>query len=247
MALGGGIGFIGRHIPASCESPVINDPVFYVAAAVAVLFLGLGKGGFSGVGMAATPLLALFVPPLQAVAIVLPILLLQDVLSVWVYRRDWDAWNLKVMLPGSVLGVAAGWAFAAYVSDAQMRLALGLISLVFLLNVWIGGRDAPARRPGWFSGVFWGAGCGFTSTISHAGARGLMQVMPFWLEEIGRPDANLFVIDTNIRFGCTILKYYMDMENGDLVRALGRYHGSLGRPAYPNKVLDRLRNKWFRL
>ncbi len=83
--------------------------------------------------------------------------------------------------------------------------------------------------------------------ISHAGARGLMQVMPFWLDEIGRPDANLFFIDTNIRFGCTILKYYMDMENGDMVRALGRYHGSLGRAAYPNKVLDRLRTKWFRL
>lgn len=83
--------------------------------------------------------------------------------------------------------------------------------------------------------------------ISHAGARGLMQVMPFWLEEIGRPDANLFFIETNIRFGCTILKYYMDMEDGDMVRALGRYHGSLGRAAYPNKVLDRLRSKWFRL
>ncbi|HEX2138128.1 MAG TPA: lytic transglycosylase domain-containing protein [Woeseiaceae bacterium] len=83
--------------------------------------------------------------------------------------------------------------------------------------------------------------------ISHAGARGLMQVMPFWLDEIGRPDANLFFIETNVRFGCTILKYYMDMENGDMVRALGRYHGSLGRAAYPNRVLDRLRNKWFRL
>jgi soluble lytic murein transglycosylase-like protein len=83
--------------------------------------------------------------------------------------------------------------------------------------------------------------------ISHAGARGLMQVMPFWLEEIGRPDANLFFIDTNLRFGCTILKYYMDMEEGDLLRALGRYNGSLGRRTYPNKVLDKLRNKWFRL
>ncbi len=83
--------------------------------------------------------------------------------------------------------------------------------------------------------------------LSHAGARGLMQVMPFWLQEIGRPDANLFFIGTNIRFGCTILKYYLDMENGDLVRALGRYHGSLGRATYPNKVLDKLRNKWFRL
>ncbi len=82
--------------------------------------------------------------------------------------------------------------------------------------------------------------------ISVAGARGLMQIMPFWLDEIGRPDDNLMHIDTNLRFGCTILKYYMDMEKGDLIRALGRYNGSLGQRKYPNKVLDRLRLKWFR-
>jgi len=83
--------------------------------------------------------------------------------------------------------------------------------------------------------------------ISHAGARGLMQVMPFWLDEIGRPDDNLMHIRTNLRFGCTILKYYLDMEDGDLVRALGRYNGSLGNRRYPNKVLDKLRLKWFRV
>ena len=82
--------------------------------------------------------------------------------------------------------------------------------------------------------------------ISVAGARGLMQIMPFWLEEIGRPGDNLLHIDTNLRFGCTILKYYMDMENGDLKRALGRYNGSLGSRKYPNLVLDKLRLKWFR-
>lgn len=83
--------------------------------------------------------------------------------------------------------------------------------------------------------------------ISHAGARGLMQIMPFWLREIGRPDDNLMQIRTNLRFGCTILKFYLDMENGDLVRALGRYNGSLGKRRYPNKVLDKLRLKWFRV
>jgi soluble lytic murein transglycosylase-like protein len=83
--------------------------------------------------------------------------------------------------------------------------------------------------------------------ISIAGARGLMQIMPFWLDEIGRPDDNLMHIDTNLRFGCTILKYYMDMESGDLSRALGRYNGSLGKRKYPNKVLDKLRLKWFRV
>ena len=82
--------------------------------------------------------------------------------------------------------------------------------------------------------------------ISVAGARGLMQIMPFWLDEIGRPDDNLMHIDTNLRFGCTILKYYMDMEKGDLIRALGRYNGSLGQQKYPNKVLERLHLKWFR-
>ena len=83
--------------------------------------------------------------------------------------------------------------------------------------------------------------------ISHAGARGLMQIMPFWLQEIGRPDDNLLHIRTNLRFGCTILKYYLDMERGDLIRALGRYNGSLGKRRYPNKVLDKLRLKWFRV
>jgi len=83
--------------------------------------------------------------------------------------------------------------------------------------------------------------------ISHAGAFGLMQIMPFWLEEIGEPQANLIRIDTNVRFGCTILKYYMDIENNDLMRALGRYNGSLGRQTYPNKVLDKLRKKWYRV
>ena len=82
--------------------------------------------------------------------------------------------------------------------------------------------------------------------ISVAGARGLMQIMPFWLDEIGRPKDNLIHIDTNLRFGCTILKYYLDMEKGDLQRALGRYNGSLGKRKYPNKVLDKLRKKWYR-
>ncbi len=81
--------------------------------------------------------------------------------------------------------------------------------------------------------------------ISVAGAIGLMQIMPFWLDEIGRPDDNLLHIDTNLRYGCTILRFYLDKEKGDLRRALGRYNGSLGRRKYPNKVIDKLTSKWF--
>ena len=82
--------------------------------------------------------------------------------------------------------------------------------------------------------------------ISVAGAIGLMQIMPFWLDEIGRPNDNLLHIDTNLRYGCTILRFYLDKENGDLRRALGRYNGSLGRRKYPNKVIDKLTRKWFK-
>jgi soluble lytic murein transglycosylase-like protein len=83
--------------------------------------------------------------------------------------------------------------------------------------------------------------------ISVAGARGLMQIMPFWLEEMDEVEENLMHIDTNVRFGCTILRYYMDIEKDDMRRALGRYNGSLGKRKYPNKVLERLRTKWFRI
>lgn len=82
--------------------------------------------------------------------------------------------------------------------------------------------------------------------ISEAGARGLMQVMPFWLEELGRPNANLFDAQTNLRFGCTILRYYLDMEKGDTVKALARYNGSRGSLRYPNLVFAALRDKWYR-
>ena len=81
--------------------------------------------------------------------------------------------------------------------------------------------------------------------ISVAGAIGLMQIMPFWLDEIGRPADNLLHIDTNLRYGCTILRFYYDKEKGDLRRALGRYNGSLGKRKYPNKVIDKLSKKWF--
>jgi len=85
-----------------------------------------------------------------------------------------------------------------------------------------------------------------TFAISRSGAQGLMQVMPFWLDEIGRPEDNLVDMDTNLRMGCTILKYYMDMEKNNLRGALARYNGSYGdiKHTYSNKVLDALRLRW---
>jgi soluble lytic murein transglycosylase-like protein len=81
-------------------------------------------------------------------------------------------------------------------------------------------------------------------SVSSAGARGYMQVMPFWVRLIGNKDSNLFHLRTNLRFGCTILRHYLDIENGDLYRALGRYNGSLGKPEYPNMVRGAWERQW---
>jgi Transglycosylase SLT domain len=80
--------------------------------------------------------------------------------------------------------------------------------------------------------------------VSSAGARGFMQVMPFWVKQIGNSGHDLFTLRTNLRYGCTILRYYLDIEQGDLYRALGRYNGSLGRGEYPNAVLASMQRYW---
>ncbi|WP_153109425.1 lytic transglycosylase domain-containing protein [Propionivibrio limicola] len=81
--------------------------------------------------------------------------------------------------------------------------------------------------------------------VSSAGARGFMQVMPFWMKVIGGTEDNLFHLRTNLRYGCTILRHYLDIEKGDLYRALGRYNGSLGKPQYPNLVRGAWHGQWL--
>ena len=80
--------------------------------------------------------------------------------------------------------------------------------------------------------------------VSRSGARGLMQVMPFWVQQIGAPGQDLFQERTNLRYGCTILRHYLDQEHGNLANALGRYNGTLGQADYPNRVLKALRERW---
>jgi uncharacterized membrane protein YfcA len=161
-----------RPAPAIGEpQPVISDPFFYLLASPAVTALGLAKGGFTGLGMISTPLLALVMPPLQAAAILLPILLLQDCISVWVFRKEWDAWNLKVMIPGAAIGMGAAWLLAAHMSDIVVKLLVGLISLAFVLNGWLGRKPPESTgRPNIAPGVFWGSLAGFTSALVQVGA-----------------------------------------------------------------------------
>jgi soluble lytic murein transglycosylase-like protein len=80
--------------------------------------------------------------------------------------------------------------------------------------------------------------------VSHAGARGYMQVMPFWIKLIGQPKHNLFHLRTNLAYGCAILRHYLDVEEGDYFRALGRYNGTLGQTDYPRQVLAAWKIRW---
>jgi uncharacterized membrane protein YfcA len=146
---------------------------FYAVALPAVIILGVGKGGFAGIGMISLPIMALVVPPLQAASILLPILLVQDALSTWLYRRSWDARNLMILLPGAAFGILMGYLLAAKVSESMVALTVGMIS------VWFGIRQtlilfrpttAGASRPGILLGLLCGTCAGFTSMIAHAGA-----------------------------------------------------------------------------
>lgn len=155
---------------------MIQDPLFYALAIPAVALMGLAKGGFAGVGAVAMPLLALAISPVQAAAILLPILIVQDVVGVWAFRRTWDRGILAVMLPGAMVGVLAGYLLAAQVSATAILAVLGAISILFALHrLWLSRRGAPpalsAHSPAADTvlGAALGAASGFTSQIAHAG------------------------------------------------------------------------------
>ncbi|MSO68595.1 MAG: sulfite exporter TauE/SafE family protein [Pseudolabrys sp.] len=150
---------------------IIADPLFYMLAVPAVIALGLSKGGFAGAGQMATPMLALVMPPLEAAAIMLPIMIVQDATAVWVYRKDWSGRILAIVIPGAIIGVGLGWLLAAHISDAAVRVFTGAATIAFVLYNWIGPARV-AKNVGTASvpsGVFWGAVSGFTSTIAQAG------------------------------------------------------------------------------
>ncbi|MFM2370398.1 MAG: hypothetical protein RIS85_120 [Pseudomonadota bacterium] len=151
---------------------LLADPTVLTACVIAVIVVGMAKGGFSGLGALATPVAALALPPSTAAAILLPILIVQDVVSVWSFRHSWDRWIVGWMLPGAFVGVGLGWAMAAGIDEAALMAVLGAITLLFgLYRLWIerGSRiAAESTSPGWVGAIF-GMMTGFTSQVAHAG------------------------------------------------------------------------------
>jgi uncharacterized protein len=165
---------------------LITDPLFYLLAAIAVTLLGLSKGGFFGLGVMGLPLMSLAVPPLQAAAIILPTVIAQDVLTVWTYRHTWSAWNLKIMIPSMTAGIVLGTLFAASLTAAHIRLAIGLIAGLFVLRHWLGQRfERLSPKPGIATGVIFGAIGGFTTMLANAGGPAWqMHLLPQGLDKL---------------------------------------------------------------
>ncbi len=132
--------------------------------------VGLSKGGLPTIGMLSVPILSLVMSPMVAAVLLLPIYLLSDVLSVWLYRREFSKKNVAILIPAGLLGVLIGWSTAAVVSDQMVSLVIGIMGISFCLYTWLknSNNNEPAR-PSTAKGLFWGTVSGFTSFISHAG------------------------------------------------------------------------------
>ena len=150
---------------------MIVDWHFYALAIPAVILLGLAKGGFAGMGALSLPMLALVTDPVRAAAILLPILIVQDVVGVWAFRRSVDWYVLGWTLPGAIVGIGLGYGFASSVSPVAVLAMVGAISIVFgLYRLWLERHALPeARRSSGWVGALAGVAAGFTSQIAHAG------------------------------------------------------------------------------
>ena len=152
---------------------MISDPLFYYATVPAVLLFGISKGGFGGgLGVLSIPLMALVISPIQAAAILLPILCLMDLVSLWAYRGKWISRELRVLIPASFLGIVIGTLLFEYMSPAIIRLLLGVIAISFTLHHWIQEKVRAGTELGLFPesvGMVAAATAGFTSFIAHAG------------------------------------------------------------------------------
>jgi uncharacterized membrane protein YfcA len=150
--------------------PLIDDPWFYVTAVIAVLVLGIAKGGLAGgIGLVAVPLMSLTTTPARAAAILLPILMLMDVTALRPWWGRWDVQNLRTTAPGAVLGTLLGRAPFDLLSPDALRVLVGTIARVFALRWWLAPDPGPARPASYLRGTFWSTLAGFTSFSVHAG------------------------------------------------------------------------------
>lgn len=156
------------------DASPLSHAAFYLAAVPAIALVGLSKGGLGGAaGFVGVPMMALVISPVQAAAILLPILVLMDVVSLWTWRGTYDRQSLVYTLPFAVPGIALGWWLAASVTPNAIRLIIGAVAFAFVARWawgrWSQGADRPPAQPSRLLGGFWGFVAGFTSFVAHLG------------------------------------------------------------------------------
>jgi uncharacterized protein len=174
-----------------------TDIIFYSVASVAIILVGLAKGGFAGLGAAAIPVLALVMDPVAAAGMLLPILMAQDVVSVWAFRKSFDRRTLLLTIPGAAVGIMLGWWFAAAVNADAVRGLVGIIALAFgayrLLPLLGRQIRLTGPAPEWMGTVMGGVS-GFTSQVAHAGGP------PFQIWALSRNFPHLVFVGTSLIF-----------------------------------------------
>jgi uncharacterized membrane protein YfcA len=185
---------------AEALEDALNLPVelyFYIVASVAVILVGLAKGGFAGLGAAAMPILALVMDPVAGAGMLLPILMVQDIVSVWAFRRNFDPRTLFLTLPGAVVGIFLGWFLATAINADAVRGFVGVIALSFgayrLLPLFGAQLKLAGPVPEWV-GVVMGGVAGFTSQVAHAGGP------PFQIWALSRNFPHLVFVGTSSIF-----------------------------------------------
>lgn len=139
-------------------------------AGLAAGMVGLSKGGLPTVGMLSVPILSLYMSPVKAVIMLLPIYIISDMVGLWLYRKDFSTLNLKILVPAGIAGVLVAWLTASLVSDATVKGMIGLMGVGFVFNAWLQRKTVQTpQKIHWGRGVFWGGISGFSSFISHAG------------------------------------------------------------------------------
>ena len=143
---------------------------YLILASVGALLIGMSKGGLPMVGMMSVPILSMVMSPVKAAVLLLPLFVISDVVGMWLYRRQYSAPNLKILIPAGVMGVFMGWLTAAMISDQTIKFIIGLVGVGFCLQIWFRrGQSTEPQPVSKIKGYFWGSVAGFTSFISHAG------------------------------------------------------------------------------
>ncbi|MBN9071946.1 MAG: sulfite exporter TauE/SafE family protein [Rhizobiales bacterium] len=203
---------------------LLSDPLFYAVCIPAVILVGLSKGGLGGaMGFVGVPLMALIMPPVQAAAILLPILLLMDVVSLWTWRGVYDGPLLRSFLPGAIVGLGLGWLMAALVTASMIRFMVGVIAAIFVgqwLVMIVRDKVIVPAKPNALLATLWSTVSGFTSFIAHVGGPPFqVYAMPL------RLDPKVFTGTSVILFAVMnvikVVPYFMlgELDRGNLLAA----------------------------